>query len=80
MSEAPTQEPTVPARMTPGKENSIVNAATAQDLLKSVWPTYTKQVDARLLGQRYTLDDLLRMATSDPDFRNLLQKIGLMEV
>jgi hypothetical protein len=29
-------------------------------------------------GRRYTRIDLLRMAASDDDLRNLLQKIGLM--
>jgi hypothetical protein len=65
-------------RMTQGRENSIVSAAAAEDLLKSVWPTYAKPVDARLLGQRYTLNDLLRMAAFDADIRSLLQRIGLM--
>ena len=64
--------------MTQGRENSIVSAAAAEDLLKSVWPTYAKPVDARLLGQRYTLNDLLRMAAFDADIRSLLQRIGLM--
>jgi hypothetical protein len=65
-------------RMTQGRENAVVNAAAAETLLKSVWPTYEKPVDARMLRQRYTLDDLLRMAAPDADFRNLLQIIGLM--
>jgi hypothetical protein len=65
-------------RMTQGKENFIINAPAAENLLRTVWPTYEKPVAARLLGQRYTLNDLLRMATSDADFRNLLQKIGLL--
>ena len=67
-------------RMTPGKENAVVTAAAAKNLLEAVWPAYEKPVDARSLGRHFTLDDLLRMATLDEDFRNLLQKIGLMQV
>ena len=65
-------------RMIPGKEAIIVPAAGAEALLKSVWPSYAKPVDARVLRQRFNVTDLLRMAALDADFKHLLRTIGLL--
>ena len=59
-------------------EREIPNAATAETKLKSRWPSYRKPVTARDLDRRFSLDDLLRVATVDSDLKNLLKKIGLM--
>jgi hypothetical protein len=67
-------------RMTPGYESYVLTPQASEATLKSIWPTYEKPADARALRQHYELDDLLRMAKHDPDFRNLLQRIGLMNV
>ncbi len=65
-------------RMMPGMEREIPNAATAETKLRSRWPSYRKPVTARDLDRRFSLDDLLRVATVDSDLKNLLKKIGLM--
>jgi len=64
-------------RMLPGMEREIPDAASAATKLKSRWPNYQKPVNARTLGRQFTLDDLLRVASVDPDLKALLNKIGL---
>jgi hypothetical protein len=66
-------------RMADGKEKVVVPAAEAEALLKSVWPTYAKPVDARMLRQHFNRADLLRMAAWDTDFKHLLRTIGLLK-
>ena len=49
----------------------------AEKQLRKHWPEYRKSVNALILGKRFKLDDLLRMAQEDDDFKILLKKIGL---
>jgi hypothetical protein len=65
-------------RMTPGKENDIPSASTAQTKLRTFWPTYQKPANAHMLNSHFTLDNLARLAGIDPDLDNLLRRIGLL--
>ena len=66
-------------RMTPGKENDIPSASTAQTKLRTFWPTYQKPANANMLNSHFTLNDLARLAGVDPDLDNLLRRIGLLK-
>jgi len=65
-------------RMTKGMEHEIPDAVSAEKRLKSRWPNYQKPVNAQALGRQFSLDDLLRLASVDPDLGTLLKRIGLM--
>lgn len=65
-------------RMTPGKENDIPSASTAETKLRTFWPTYQKPANANMLNSHFTLDDLKHVAGADPDLDNLLRRIGLI--
>jgi hypothetical protein len=65
-------------RMMPGRERGTLDAASAETRLKRLWPNYQKPVNARELGRKFTLDDLLRLAKVDPDLEILLKRLGLM--
>ncbi len=64
-------------RMMPGMEREIPDAASAETRLKSRWKDYRKPVNAQALGRKFSLDDLLRVASADSDLETLLKKIGL---
>lgn len=64
-------------RMMSDKEIMQLTSSNAQQQLRKLWPTYQKPVDAYMLASRFSLDDLLRIAKRDADFKNLLTKIGL---
>jgi hypothetical protein len=66
-------------RMMRGMEREIPDAASAATKLKSRWPNYQKPVNAHTLGRKFSLDDLLRVASVDSDLETLLKKIGLMD-
>jgi hypothetical protein len=65
-------------RMMPDMEREIPDAASAEAKLKSRWPDYQKPANAYMLGRKFSLEDLLRVARVDPDLASLLRKIGLM--
>jgi hypothetical protein len=65
-------------RMMAGMEHEIPDAASAETRLKSRWPDYQKPVNAHALARRFSLGDLLRVASVDSDLASLLKKIGLM--
>jgi hypothetical protein len=65
-------------RMMPGMEHEIPDAASVEARLKRRWPHYRKPMNAHELGQRFSLEDLLRVAGVDPDLKTLLERIGLM--
>jgi hypothetical protein len=65
-------------RMMPGNERENTDAASAETRLKSLWPSYRKPMSAQELRRKFSLDDLLRVASLDKDLQTLLKKIGLM--
>ena len=65
-------------RLLPGRERRVPNASSASALLKAQWPNYEKPVNANTLRCRYSLGDLIRVATFDEDLAMLLERIGLM--
>lgn len=66
-------------RMMPGKERSSRDASAVASQLAAAWPTYRKPVNARDLGGKYTLDDLTRIASLEPDLQGMLKSIGLIQ-
>lgn len=66
-------------RMMPGMEREFPGAALAEARLKSRWANYQKPVNAQALQRQFSLDDLLRAASVDPDLETLLRGIGLIE-
>jgi hypothetical protein len=65
-------------RMTPGMERETADATSALTKLKNRRPNYRKPMNAHDLERKFLLDDLLRVASVDPDLQILLKKIGLM--
>ena len=66
-------------RMLPGNERLMPDKASAMRLLKAQWIDYEKPVDAYTLSQRFSIDDLRRVAVIDPDLQDLLTVIGLLD-
>jgi len=64
-------------RMLPGKERLRPDKESAIRLLRAEWPDYQKPVDAYTLSQRFSIDDLRRVAAVDLDLQHLLTVIGL---
>lgn len=64
-------------RLMPGKESLQPARANVQAQLRSAWPNYKKPADARTLGEKFTLADLLRVAKIDSELRAMLSIIGL---
>jgi hypothetical protein len=65
-------------RMMPGMERENPDAASVETKLIRLWPGYQKPMNARELGRRFSLDDLLRAAGADSDLETFLKRIGLM--
>jgi hypothetical protein len=65
-------------RMMPGMEHEIPDAASAGTRLKRQWENYQKPVNANTLERKFSLADLLRVASADTDLRAFLERIGLM--
>ena len=65
-------------RMMRGMEREISDAASAETKLKSRWPSYRKPANAHTLGRQFSIEDLVRVATVDPDLEILLKMIGLI--
>lgn len=63
-------------RMLPGNEGKRPNVKSVNKLLAKQWPAYEKPIDFRMLSQKFTLNDLLRVAKVDEDLRKLLSMIG----
>lgn len=66
-------------RMLPGNECLRPDKESAMRLLRAQWPDYEKPVDAYTLSQRFSIDDLRRVAVFDHDLQHLLTVIGLLE-
>lgn len=66
-------------RMMPGKERLAPDASGVASQLVSAWPTYKKPANARDLGDKYSLDDLTRIASLEPDLQVMLKSIGLIQ-
>lgn len=64
-------------RMLPGKERVAPIPSSVETQLSSAWPAYKKSINARHLAQRYSLADLMRVASYDSDLQALLRTIGL---
>ncbi len=65
-------------RMLPGNEKLMPNVSTVQKQLSKEWQNYNKPADARTLMNKFSFDDLKRVARSDSYLKNLLIKIGLL--
>jgi len=66
-------------RLMPGKESLQPDRVSVQKQLRNAWPNYKKPADARMLSEKFTLADLLRVAKMDSELCWLLTTIGLME-
>lgn len=65
-------------RMLPGKEQAVLSAANVKQQISSIFPNYRKPIDARMIEQKYTIEDLLRTARYDAELMSLLSAIGLL--
>lgn len=65
-------------RMLPSKERLKPDKESAIRLLRAEWPDYEKPVDAYTLSRRFSIDDLRRVASVDPDLQHFLRLIGLL--
>ncbi len=64
-------------RLMPGKESLQPDRSNVQAQLRSAWPSYKKPADARMLSEKFTLADLIRVARVDNELKRLLSVIGL---
>ena len=64
-------------RLHEGQEQRKIRAAYSRSELRKLWPEYQKPPTAEQLRQRFTLDDVRRVAAHDPHLRKLLEVIGL---
>ena len=64
-------------RMIPGMERKISSPKSSVTQLKKYWPSYEKPMNANDLTNRFSKEDLLRVARVDADLNLLLEKIGL---
>jgi hypothetical protein len=65
-------------RMFPNMEKVIVERQFVERKLRMLWPNYKKPENANALIQRFTIEDLLRVAKHDHDLTEFLRVIGLM--
>ncbi len=65
-------------RMLPGRERTILSAASVDAQLPILLPGYRKPIDALYLAQKFTVDDLLRAAAVEPDLKQVLSMIGFL--
>jgi len=63
--------------MFPGNENKISRVVNSLEQLQRLWPDYQKPADSLKLSQKFKLEDVLRVAKTDPEINNLLSTIGL---
>ncbi|MEQ1889854.1 MAG: hypothetical protein ABL951_11860 [Alphaproteobacteria bacterium] len=66
-------------RMILGKERSAPDASGVMPQLVSAWPGYRKPMNARDLEQKYSFNDVARVANLEPDLLAMLKKIGLIQ-
>jgi hypothetical protein len=67
-------------RMLPGKEHATFsNSASPLSQLTAAWPNYQKPVNARTLENKYSLADLQRIVSHEPDMHELLRTLGLLK-
>lgn len=65
-------------RMLPGREQAVLSSANAKQQIFSIFPNYQKPIDARMLMQKFSIEDLLRTARYDADLMSLLSAIGFI--
>lgn len=65
-------------RMLPGNDKVTPNATTVHKQLLKEWQAYQKPADARTLINKFSFNDLHRVANSDNHLKKLLLKIGLL--
>lgn len=63
-------------KLFPSKEKLNPDASNVRKQLKKLWPDYTKPVDAQILAKKFTLQDLLRVASGNNELKKLLTTIG----
>ncbi len=64
-------------RLHPGYENKVVSKQTVKRDLKKKWPEYKKPTSAEILGRRFELQSLQRVARKDVNIRQTLEILGL---
>ncbi len=64
-------------RLFPGQETRQITLLDVKKQLERHWPDYQKPVEARILGSRFKLVDLQRVAKADEEIAELLKIIGL---
>lgn len=65
-------------RMLPGRERTILSAASVDAQLHILLPEYKKPFDAQSLAQKFTLGDLMRVASVEADLQGMLTMIGFV--
>lgn len=65
-------------RMLAGNEQSISALPEVHKRLLRLWPNYQKPADSYTLRNKFSFDDLIRVAKFDQHLKNLLVKIGLL--
>jgi hypothetical protein len=63
-------------RMHPGRERTIAVSVNVDTQLLTLFPSYKKPIDANTLCQRFTLNDLMRVARFEVELMNMLSAIG----
>lgn len=63
-------------RMLPGRERTVLSAANVDAQLPTLLPGYKKPIDAQSLAEKFTLDDLMRVARVEPDLMRVLSMVG----
>lgn len=66
-------------RMLPNNERLKPSADRAHGQLCQAWAGYKKPADARTLGAKFILDDLIRVAKLDSELNEFLSIIGLID-
>ena len=62
--------------LTPGREKLQLEPVDVQRQLRALWPDYQKAADAQMLESKFSLNDLLRVASVDQALKSLLMMIG----
>ncbi len=65
-------------RMLPGRERTILPAASVDAQLPTLLPGYKKPIDAQSLAWKFTLDDLMRVASVEAGLQRMLTMIGFV--
>ena len=54
----------------------MLSAANVDAQLPAILPGYKKPIDAQSLAEKFTLDDLMRVARVEPDLMRVLSMVG----